>query len=71
MNKKQIEKLESILNERFQIALMTEEQQGKKGKVFSPDNPNFIYYKAIIETLEALGYWWQRSESGKHRIFKD
>lgn len=71
MNKKQIEKLESILNERYEIALKTDEEHGNKEELFFPSNPDFIYYKAIIETLETLGYWWQRSESGKHRIFKD
>lgn len=69
MNKKQIEKLQNLLNERYEIALMTDEHMNNKEGQFLPNNPDYIYYKGILETIKTMGYWWER-KNNKHYIYK-
>lgn len=64
MNKKYIEEL---LDERFQLAVLSD--LGNTERNFRPDNPDWIYYKGMIEMLRAFGYDWQKDADGGHHIF--
>lgn len=68
MNKEKRKNLENWLNERWQIALKTDEDMGNTTDEFLPNNPDFIYYKGIIDTLRCLGIDWKR-ENHNHIIF--
>lgn len=70
MNKKQIKRLEELLDERFEIALMTEKSMGnEESGTFHPNNPNHIYYQGILEAIAVMGYWWER-KGNKHYVYK-
>lgn len=70
MNKKQIKRLENLLDERFEIALMTDESMGnKEGSNFLPNNPDYVYYKGIQEAIKVMGCWWERKDN-KHYVYK-
>ena len=70
MTKKQEKTLVNLLNERFEIACISDAQQGNgQGSKFLPNNPNYIYYIAIVDTVKCLGYWVERNEEGKHFIY--
>lgn len=71
MNKKQIETLQKLLNERYEIALINDSHMGNKdGSDFLPNNPDYIYYKAINDTIEWLGYYCIRDKEGRHKLYK-
>lgn len=56
--------LEELLNERYncyQIACCGSVNQSKAA--------NLCFYMGATKTVEALGYDWQRSEDGLHRVF--
>lgn len=71
MTKKQEKTLINLLNERFEIACIADSNLGnEKGTSFLPNNPDYIYYKAIVDTTEWLGYWVERDNKGHHTIYK-
>lgn len=71
MNKYQIENLEGILDESYELALQQEVRMGRKNtEKFAENNPDYIYYKGLIDALLALGLDFQRSDKGNHKIFK-
>ncbi len=69
MNAKQRMELAIWLDERFDIAVGTDSRLGNLSKNFLPSNIDYVYYKAILDTLRLLGMEWKRSASGKHYIF--
>lgn len=70
MNKEQIKNLEEFLNERWQIALATDEKMGNKDSIkFAPKNVDYAYYQGALNAIEFLGLDWRR-DGGKHRVFK-
>lgn len=73
ITEKQIKKAEDFLDERYCIALQTDEHMGnKEGKNFLPNNVDYIYYTACIYTLRVLGLEVQSTKEGNkitHLIF--
>ena len=69
MQSKWIKFAEAMLDEYWQLALSRDKRMGNTLDDFLPDNPNWIYYKGMIEMVQALGLDWQRN-NGKHKIFK-
>ena len=65
MNKKTRENIERWLNERFAIALETDERLHKESNEFDPKNTDYAYYRGICDTLVRMGYCWER------RFFKE
>lgn len=55
---KEIKRTEEWLDERYSIWEMTNRHE------------DLLYYKAILKTVEFLGYEWKRDENGKHTIRK-
>lgn len=71
MNKYKIKNLEETLDERYELALQQEVRMGRKNtEMFAENNPDYIYYKGMIDALLALGFDFQRSDNGNHKIFK-
>lgn len=68
MKKINIENLQDILNERYQIAVDTDKRMGNSGDTFLPNNPDYIFYKGMLTTITALGYEYKR-ENGVHILF--
>lgn len=64
-----IVRLEKSLDERLAIAIDTDKRMGNDGDNFLPNNPDYIYYKGMIEAMTALGYEYYREEY-KHTIFE-
>lgn len=64
-----IGKLEKLLDERLGIEIDTDNRMGNEGDSFLSDNPDWIYYKGILKTLETLGYEWSREEY-KHTVYE-
>ena len=68
MDRKRIERLEQLMDERREIALYTEEQMGNNTGCFLPNNPDYIYYKGVLEAVYAMGFEYS-IENGKHIIY--
>ena len=64
-----IVRLEKLLDERLAIAIDTDKRMGNDGDNFLPNNPDYIYYKGMIESMVALGYEYCREEY-KHTVFE-
>jgi hypothetical protein len=73
LNKRQIKELENLLDERFEIAVITDKRMGNEnGNDFLPNNPDFIYYKGILEVCTTLGLTYERkivNGKAKHLLF--
>ena len=73
LNKKQIKMLENLLDERHAIAVKTDIEMGNtEGLAFLPNNGDYIYYSAILDVCEALGYVAQGkmiNGKAKHLLF--
>jgi len=65
MKKAHLERLQEILDEKFQQALETDKRMGNNTDNFLPNNPDFIFYKGMLEAIAWLGINHSR-ESGKH-----
>lgn len=74
MNNAKIKNLENILDERFLIAQNTDDRLGNGGgNNFLPNNPDYIFYKGMLATVEAMGFAWERITNNgqvKHIIYK-
>ena len=68
MKKAYLERLEKLLDEKFQDACDTDKRMGNNGDKFLPNNPDFIFYKGMLEAIAWLGINHTR-ESGKHSLF--
>lgn len=67
---KQAQRLCEALDERYQIALATDERMGNKdGWEFLPSNPDFIFYKGMRDALEQLGFTIRRNGKDKHTVY--
>lgn len=64
-----IVRLERLLDERLAIAIDTDKRMGNDGDKFLPNNPDYIFYKGMIEAMTALGYTYLREEY-KHTVFE-
>ena len=52
----QIKNAENMLQERYNIAVLTDERMGNKdGACFLPNNQDYIYYRACIDMLASFG----------------
>lgn len=60
MNKKTRENIERWMNERFAIALDTDERLHRDDRAFDPKNVEYAYYRGICDTLVRMGYCWER-----------
>ena len=70
MNKEKIKNLEEFLNERWQIAVATDEEMGNKdSNKFLANNVDYVYYQGALDAIAFLGLDWKRN-NGKHRVFK-
>lgn len=70
MNKKQLQNLVALLNERYKIALDTDKRLGNEdGATFLPNNVDYIYYQAILDTLNLLGIDWKQ-RNGEHILYQ-
>lgn len=65
MNKKQIERMEDLLNERWNIFTSHSETQERSQYYIER-----AYYHGLIQSLETMGYYWERNKSGKHLVYK-
>ena len=63
-----LSKIEELLDERLEMALDTDKRMGNEGDSFLPNNPDYLYYKGMIKTLDVLGYDYYR-EGYKHTVF--
>ena len=76
MNKSNVQELEKLLDQRYAIALDTDEEMGHtKDSAFFPSNPDYIYHTGMIAAIEALGFDWERTldwktAQCKHKLFK-
>lgn len=70
MKKTSIKYLEEVLDERWQIALDTDKRMGNESIEFLKNNPDYIYYQAMLDTIVALGMDYKRQQNGKHIIFE-
>lgn len=68
MTNKQLEKLEKLLDERREFALYTDKQMGNEFGCFLENNPDYIYYKGMLEIIHALGIEYEIN-NGKHELF--
>lgn len=69
MTKKQIERLEILLDDNYKIAKFIDKKMGNENNdEFLPSNPNFIFYRGIIETIETMDLNWER-RGEKHYIY--
>lgn len=67
---KQAQRLCEALDERYQIALATDERLGNKDNwEFLPYNPDYIYYKGMCNAIEQLGFSWKRNGKDKHTVY--
>lgn len=63
MNKKKIKAIENFLNQRFEIALHTDNEMGnEKGAKMLPNNPDFIYYSGMLDALLCIGFDYTREK---------
>lgn len=70
MNKKQIKRIETLLDEEFKIAWFIDDKMGNEGgDDFLPNNPNYIFYQGMVKAIETLGYVINRNNM-KHYIYK-
>lgn len=69
MNEKQKQFTQEFLNERWEIAVDTDKRMGNTDEAkFLSNNPDYIYYQACLDILQAIGFDWKRN-NGKHIIF--
>lgn len=59
-SKQIIENTETFLNERWMIAHMEDARP-----------QDMSYYNGACKALEFAGFYWERDESGKHRVYKE
>lgn len=65
-----LKQAEKYLNERFQIAIRTDEEMGNHdSEDFLPNNPDFIFYKGCSRMIDQLGLDWDRDNEGNHRVY--
>lgn len=73
IKKERIKELEELLDERHNIAVWTDNEMGNEnGKDFLPNNPDYIYYKGILETVMFIGLTYDRKivdGKARHRLF--
>ena len=73
MKKQKIEELEKLLNERHDIAVWTDKRMGNEnGQDFLPNNPDYIFYKGILEACLTMGFAWERKivdGKARHLLF--
>ena len=71
MKKERIEYLERCLNERWLIALETDKNYKKSDEnKMAPNNPDFIFYKGMIESILILGFDYIRHDNGTHKVIR-
>lgn len=63
MNKKQIERAEERLDIQYNYCKKCDPEMKDENA------PSWIYYKGMIDIIEAFGFYWERLESGKHIIY--
>ena len=68
MENKRIKKLEQLMDERREFALETDKQMGNETGCFLPNNPDYIYYKGVLDAVYTMGYEYS-VENGKHIIY--
>lgn len=62
ITEQQIKNAEDMLQERYYIAMQTDENMGNKdGTDFLPNNADYLYYKGCIAMLECLGLAVQKT----------
>lgn len=63
ITEQQIKNAENMLQERFLIAVQTDENMGNKdGKDFLPNNVDYLYYIGCIDMLACLGLSVERTK---------